>query len=119
MHCKELATKKKKNTFHCSHPWEARNQQDLITIGSLSFGTEKKHSLTANVVVFLIQPNFRSGEKEANAVWHYNRAICCQKGQSTNLSSRKKNYPFPITRLAVFSQRKMNVYLWERDVLCR
>lgn len=39
MHCKELA--KKKTTLHCSHPWEARNQQDLITIGSLLFGTEK------------------------------------------------------------------------------
>lgn len=49
----------------------------------------KDHPLTANVVVLVIQPSFRSGEKEPNAAWHYNRAICCHKGQSTNLSSRK------------------------------
>lgn len=85
MHCKELA----KITLHCSHPWEARNPQDLITVGSLPPWHRKEHPLTANAVVLMIQPSFKSGEKEPNAAWHHNRAICCQKGQSTNLSSRK------------------------------
>jgi hypothetical protein len=68
----------------------------------------REHSLTANVVVLGIQPSCRSAEKEPNAAWHHKRAICCHKGQSTNLSSKKLPFPHHQTG-CIFSEE--NEYL--------
>lgn len=92
---------KKKNSILYALPGTGKNNPLLFhsTGGQKSTGFNhswqpslwhrKEHPLTANVVLLVIQPSCRSGEKEPNAPWHHKRAICCQKGQSTNLSSKK------------------------------
>lgn len=73
--------------------------------------------LTTSMAVLVIQPTFRSGEKEPNASQHRNGAVCCSQRTKHKTQGERKNIISLL--LDQPEKRKINSCLCEQNVRYR
>lgn len=106
-----------KDTPHGPHQGEAKNQNNLIIVGTILPGI-KKFSSWQPLWLFLWISQVSGLARKQNASQHNNGVVCCSQSiKHKNPEEREKNVLSSLPDQPVFSQRKVHACVCKKDVL--